>query len=96
MLDGYSLTSLFSAFLDCVVLNAADLNTTPKKAWTLIIQSLNGTGLIRNMCGNVSDKAELTKRTIKTTILNGQAAFFNLITSLGVPVLDKSSNQSAD
>ena len=43
---------------------------------------------------NVTDKAELSKRTSKTRILNGQAAFFTLITRLGVPVLDKSSNQS--
>ena len=43
---------------------------------------------------NVSDKAELSKRTTKTKIFDGQAAFFTLITRLGVPVLDKSSNQS--
>ena len=43
---------------------------------------------------NVTDKTELSKRTTKTKILHGQAAFFALITRLGVPVLDKSSNQS--
>ena len=43
---------------------------------------------------DVTDQAELSKRTTKTKILNGQAAFFALITRLGVPVLDRSSNRS--
>ena len=43
---------------------------------------------------DISDKAELSKRTTKQKILNGQSAFFNLILRLGVPVLNKSSNQA--
>ena len=43
---------------------------------------------------NVSDKAELSKRTKLTKVLDGQAAFFTLLTRLGVPVLDSNSNLS--
>lgn len=43
---------------------------------------------------NVTDKAELSKRTTKTKLLHGQAAFFALITRLNVPVLDWSANLS--
>ena len=53
-----------------------------------------GGNLFDHYYENFSDKAELSKRTTKTKLLNGQAAFFTLIMRLGVPVLDKSSNLS--
>lgn len=57
-------------------------------------QSSLGDDVVDYYYEHISDKAELSKRTSKRKVLNGQAAFFNLVTRLDVPVLDNSSNQS--
>ncbi|KAL2828088.1 kinase-like domain-containing protein [Aspergillus pseudoustus] len=54
----------------------------------------SGETLFEHYYENVSDRSELSKRTVRTNILQDQSAFFSLITRLNVPILDRSSNQS--